>query len=383
MMMKTENKVALYVRLSKEDTNESIDNQKKILLDYCINNNLDNYYFYIDDGWTGTNFNRPQFQKLISDIFNYKINIVIVKDLSRLGRDYIKVGEYIEHFFPLHNIRFVSINDNIDTSIDNSLNDLIPFKSIINDMYSKDLSKKIRSSIKSMQKRGLWTGGCIPFGYKKNFKDKHKLAINTKEAQIVKLIFNLAYNDYSPTMIKNYLIANNIKTINQIRKNKNSKWSLTVIKNILNNEVYIGNLVQNKHYRFSYKYRKIINNPKNLWIKNENIHPAIISHAVFKTVREKMNKKIHSNKKLFNSILYCYECKHKLSIRKGRNNKFYLCCNYYRSNLKKHVCSSHGFSYNCFIKEILTFLINNKLNIEDIKRLEISQNKEVFVFLKD
>ena len=115
MMMKTENKVALYVRLSKEDTNESIDNQKKILLDYCINNNLDNYYFYIDDGWTGTNFNRPQFQKLITDIFNYKINIIIVKDLSRLGRDYIKVGEYIEHFFPLHNIRFVSINDNIDT----------------------------------------------------------------------------------------------------------------------------------------------------------------------------------------------------------------------------------------------------------------------------
>lgn len=382
-MILRENKVALYVRLSKEDTNESIDNQKKILLDFCLNCKFNNYCFYIDDGWTGTNFNRPQFQQLITDIFNYKINTVIVKDLSRLGRDYIKVGEYIEHFFPLHNIRFISINDNIDTASDNSLNDLIPFKSIINDMYSKDLSKKIRSSIKSMQKRGLWAGGCIPFGYKNDLKNKHRLAINLKEAKIVKLIFNLAYNDYSPSMIRDYLVNNNIKTINQIRKNKDSKWSITVIKNILTNEVYIGNLVQNKHYRFSYKYRKIINNPKNLWIKKENIHPAIISHELFKIVQEKMNKKTHSNKKIFNSILYCFECKHKLSIRKGRNNKFYLCCNYYRSNLKKQVCSSHGFSYNCFIKEILTFLRNNSLKIEDISKLEISQNKDVFIFLKN
>ena len=382
-MILRENKVALYVRLSKEDTNESIDNQKKILLDFCLNCKFNNYCFYIDDGWTGTNFNRPQFQQLITDIFNYKINTVIVKDLSRLGRDYIKVGEYIEHFFPLNNVRFISINDNIDTASDNSLNDLIPFKSIINDMYSKDLSKKIRSSIKSMQKRGLWTGGCIPFGYKKDLKNKHKLVINLKEAKIVKLIFNLAYNDYSPSMIRDYLINNNIKTISQIRKNKDSKWSITVIKNILTNEVYIGNLVQNKHYRFSYKYRKIINNPKNLWIKKENIHPAIISHELFKIVQEKMNKKTHSNKKIFNSILYCFECKHKLSIRKGRNNKFYLCCNYYRSNLKKQVCSSHGFSYNCFIKEILTFLRNNSLKIEDISKLEISQNKDFFIFLKN
>lgn len=382
-MILRENKVALYVRLSKEDTNESIDNQKKILLDFCLNCKFNNYCFYIDDGWTGTNFNRPQFQQLITDIFNYKINTVIVKDLSRLGRDYIKVGEYIEHFFPLNNVRFISINDNIDTASDNSLNDLIPFKSIINDMYSKDLSKKIRSSIKSMQKRGLWTGGCIPFGYKKDLKNKHRLAINLKEAKIVKLIFNLAYTDYSPSMIRDYLINNNIKTINQIRKNKDSKWSITVIKNILTNEVYIGNLVQNKHYRFSYKYRKIINNPKNLWIKKENIHPAIISHELFKIVQEKMNKKTYSNKKIFNSILYCFECKHKLSIRKGRNNKFYLCCNYYRSNLKKQVCSSHGFSYNCFIKEILTFLRNNSLKIEDISKLEISQNKDVFIFLKN
>lgn len=382
-MILRENKVALYVRLSKEDTNESIDNQKKILLDFCLNCKFNNYCFYIDDGWTGTNFNRPQFQQLITDIFNYKINTVIVKDLSRLGRDYIKVGEYIEHFFPLNNVRFISINDNIDTASDNSLNDLIPFKSIINDMYSKDLSKKIRSSIKSMQKRGLWTGGCIPFGYKNDLKNKHRLAINLKEAKIVKLIFNLAYNDYSPSMIRDYLINNNVKTISQIRKNKDSKWSITVIKNILTNEVYIGNLVQNKHYRFSYKYRKIINNPKNLWIKKENIHPAIISHELFKIVQEKMNKKTHSNKKIFNSILYCFECKHKLSIRKGRNNKFYLCCNYYRSNLKKQVCSSHGFSYNCFIKEILTFLRNNSLKIEDISKLEISQNKDVFIFLKN
>ena len=266
-MILRENKVALYVRLSKEDTNESIDNQKKILLDFCLNCKFNNYCFYIDDGWTGTNFNRPQFQQLITDIFNYKINTVIVKDLSRLGRDYIKVGEYIEHFFPLHNIRFISINDNIDTTSDNSLNDLIPFKSIINDMYSKDLSKKIRSSIKSMQKRGLWTGGCIPFGYKNDLKNKHRLAINLKEAKIVKLIFNLAYNDYSPSMIRDYLVNNNIKTINQIRKNKDSKWSMTVIKNILTNYVYIGNLVKNKHYRFCYMYLKIINNPKNLWIK--------------------------------------------------------------------------------------------------------------------
>ncbi len=194
-------KVAIYIRLSKEDVDrgydesESIKNQRTLLTKYVENLGW-NYKLidiYIDQGFTGTNFNRPGFKRMIKDIELEKINMVITKDLSRLGRDYIETGEYIEKWFPEKNVRYVSITDGIDTfSNNNGNNDIAPFKSILNDMYSKDLSKKIRTALHTMQKEGKWVGGKIALGYMKDPNDKNKLIICEPEAEIVKTIFNMA-----------------------------------------------------------------------------------------------------------------------------------------------------------------------------------------------
>ena len=198
---KTIYKVAIYIRLSKEDVDkgydesESIKNQRTLLTKYVENLGW-NYKLidiYIDQGFTGTNFNRPDFQRMIKDIELEKINMVITKDLSRLGRDYIETGEYIEKWFPEKNVRYVSVTDGIDTFANNNgNNDIAPFKSILNDMYSKDLSKKIRTALHTMQKEGKWVGGKTALGYMKDPNNKNKLIICEPEAKIVKIIFNMA-----------------------------------------------------------------------------------------------------------------------------------------------------------------------------------------------
>lgn len=198
---KTIYNVAIYIRLSKEDVDrgytesESIKNQRTLLTKYVENLgwNYELVDIYIDQGFTGTNFNRPGFQRMIKDINLKKINMVITKDLSRLGRDYIETGEYIEKWFPEKNVRYVSVTDGIDTFANNNgNNDIAPFKSILNDMYSKDLSKKIRTALHTMQKEGKWVGGKTALGYIKNPNDKNQLVIFEPEAEIVKLIFNMA-----------------------------------------------------------------------------------------------------------------------------------------------------------------------------------------------
>ena len=198
---KTMYKVAIYIRLSKEDVDrgydesESIKNQRTLLTEYVqkLGRECKLIDIYIDQGYTGTNFNRPAFQKMIRDINSGKVNMVVTKDLSRLGRDYIETGKYIEKWFPENNVRYVSVTDGIDTfETSNGNNDIAPFKSILNDMYSKDLSKKIRTALHTMQKQGKWVGGKTAIGYMKDPNDKNKLIICEPEAEIVKTIFNMA-----------------------------------------------------------------------------------------------------------------------------------------------------------------------------------------------
>lgn len=194
-------KVAIYIRLSKEDVDrgydesESIKNQKTLLIEYVqkLGWEYELKGIYIDQGYTGTNFNRPDFQRMIRDIHLGKVNMVVTKDLSRLGRDYIETGKYIEKWFPENNVRYVSVTDGIDTfETANGNNDIAPFKSILNDMYSKDLSKKIRTALHTMQKQGKWVGGKTALGYMKDQNDKNKLVICEQEAEIVRTIFNMA-----------------------------------------------------------------------------------------------------------------------------------------------------------------------------------------------
>ena len=373
--------VALYIRLSKEDVDrgydesESITNQRALLLDYV--NKLGDQYklidIYIDQGYTGTNFNRPSFIRMMQDINLKKINTVITKDLSRLGRDYIETGEYIEKIFPEKNIRYISVTDGIDTfAKDNGNNEIAPFKSILNDMYSKDLSKKIRTALHTMQKQGKWVAANTPFGYMRDSKDKNKLVICEEEAEIVKTIFNMALAGNKLYTIRDYLVENNIPTKSKIRKNKNTYWECKTIKQILKNEVYVGNTVQNKVSKISYKNKKLRPNPREEWNIVENTHTPIIEKQSFDLIQKMITvQKYDRNKKtiffLLDGLLFCYECHHKIGIRqKTKSNRYYMTCNYYRRYSKLNLCTSHGFSYDN-LEEVV---------IMKLKNIFLSVNKE-------
>lgn len=394
------NNAALYIRLSKEDDNktnensESIDNQKELLTKYAKDNYYNVFDIYIDDGFTGTNFNRPAFNRLLKDIDNKLINTIIVKDLSRFGRDYILTGYYLEMYFPSKNIRFISILDNYD-SINNS-NDLMPFKSIINDMYSKDNSKKIKAALRIKQQLGKWVGGCTPFGYMKDPNDKNHLIINEEEAKVVKLIYKLYLQDYTINKISNYLFNNKVLTPTSYRNiNRNTKysklgyWSTTTIKQILTNELYVGDLVQNRRSRINYKIRKLRKNNKSEWIIVNNTHDSIIDKNIFDIVQKKIsNHNISNNNLLLSGLLKCFECKKSIVFQKNNNN-VYTVCNTYKKYSKYNLCTSHSNNYkkieDIIINEIKKVLnkkieINRKLITHLIKKIEIHNDKTIDIY---
>ena len=188
--MITNYKVGIYLRLSREDEklgeSASIKNQRDLLLNYIKDNNLELVDEYIDDGVSGTTFDRLGFNRLIKDCNNKKINMILTKDTSRLGRDHIEFGYYVEKYFPEHNIRYVAVNDNIDTFANNSNNDMLVFKSAFNDMYVKDISNQLKSSLYTKKRNGNFVGAYAPYGYNKDTLNKHKLVINTNESIIIK-----------------------------------------------------------------------------------------------------------------------------------------------------------------------------------------------------
>lgn len=377
-------KVAIYIRLSKEDEDrgydesESITNQKALLLEYVekLGSNYELIDVYIDPGYTGTNFNRPDFKRMINDINLGKVNMVITKDLSRLGRDYIETGKYIEKWFPENNIRYVSVTDGIDTfSENNGNNDIAPFKSILNDMYSKDLSKKIKTALHTMQAQGKWVGAKTPLGYIKDPNDKNKLIICEEESKIVKKIFDMAYSGKNIGKIKNYLNDNNVPTAYQLRYNKLTYWNSKTIKRMLANPVYKGVTVQNKMSRISYKNRKIRPNPEEQWFIVEGTHEPIIEPSKFDSIQkmriaQNYGRTEKKNYFLLEGLMVCYECKHKIGVKKDRNT-WGMICNNYRRFSKLKVCTAHGFSYIKFEELILRYL---KKIFEDIDNDKIESN---------
>ena len=393
------NRVAIYIRLSKEDlngsTSESVVNQKSLLTKYVKDNNFVLFDTYIDDGYSGTNFDRPAFKKMIKDIESNLIDVVIVKDLSRLGRDYIKTGEYIEKWFPIHNIRFIALLDGIDTLYDLSSNEMAPFKSVINDMYSRDNSKKIKMALRTKQEDGKWVGGCPPFGYMKDENDKNHLIINKEEVVIVKKIFSLFLKGHSINYIANYLSKQNIPTPSIIRGKKSKYasfgiWSPITIKNILTNELYTGNMVQNRRKKVNYKIKKIIKNDRSSWIVVNNTHEAIISEKEFDLVNKVLkanNKLLHHNKRLFEGLVYCSSCNKRLILQKGKYE--YFVCNTYRKYSRLGLCTNHSISNDKLEYEILSILkkLTNMENISDrsliiklINKIVVHEDKEVDVY---
>ncbi len=381
--------VGLYIRLSREDDDkvlmsESITNQKSLLLQYVKENNLKVYDIYIDDGYSGTNFERPDFNRLLKDIELGKINMVITKDMSRLGRDYIGTGNLIEKYFPEHNVRYIAVTDNIDTFLDNSNNDIAPFKAIMNDMYAKDISKKIKSSLKAKMKEGKWVGGRTPFGYDQDKNNKNHLVINEEQANIVRKIFNMCMNGLSFYKIAQQLTNEKIKTPAEYYnfewkshyKLKYGIWHSKTIKDILTNRIYIGDLVQNKRNKVNYKVKKIIKNSTNDYIIVENTHEAIIDKKLFYEVQKRIPKNKGRNEKkethLLDGLLYCGNCGHRISItsRRKKDNRCYTICNYYRTYMKEHLCTTHSNNYDELEKIIInsiTEICLNYINKDKIK----------------
>ena len=405
-------KVGLYIRLSREDDDkgyesESITNQKSLLLQYAKENNLKVYDIYIDDGYSGTNFDRPEFKRMIDDILKGKLNMVITKDMSRLGRDYIGTGELIEKFFPSHDVRYIAVTDNIDTYLDNSNNDIAPFKAIMNDMYAKDISKKIKSSLRAKKKEGKWVGGRTPFGYDQDPEDKNHFVINEEQAVVVRKIFDMCLDGLTFFKIAKQLTNEGIKTPAQYysfewKNNYNLKygeWHSKTIRDILTNQMYIGDMVQNRRSKVNYKVKKVIkNNPKD-YIIVKNTHEPIIDKETFYEVQKRIPKNVGRNEKkenhLFDGLLYCGDCGHRISIqaRRKKDNRCYTICNYYRTYRKQKVCTTHSNNYDELEQEILSSLIKIcqkyidknkiKMNIfENLKKKKKSNKKKELDLLK-
>lgn len=368
-------RAAIYIRLSKEDDkvgeSESVTNQRSLLTKYVEENGYELVDTYIDDGFSGTNFNRPSFKRMLEDIESGIINMVITKDLSRLGRDYIGTGEYLERYFPEHNVRYIALTDNIDTMVDSSNIDMAPFKAVFNDMYAKDISKKIRTALRTKQKEGKWVGGCPPFGYKIDPEDKNHLVPNEEESWIIKKIFTLARSGKTPYEIRTILTEENVPTSSMLRKDNRTKngyvaksgiWSTKTIKSILQNQLYTGDLVQNRRSKINYKLKKTVWNDKEDWIIVEDTHEPLVSKEDFEYIGKILPKNSNRPEKkvfrLLDGLLICYECKHKIGICAPRKSdgRTYLVCNYYRMNSKYKVCTSHGFNYDYLEEGILKII---------------------------
>ena len=361
----------MYIRLSREDgdkqESESIGNQRKILQRYVKENDLCLVKEYVDDGISGTTFDRPSFNELLQDIENKTIDMVITKDLSRLGRDYIKTGFYLEDYFPKNNIRYVAITDGIDTYIDSTNNDITPFKAIMNDMYAKDISKKIRSVLKEKQKQGEYMCSIPAYGYKRHPTIKNKLIVDEQVRDIVEKIFDMYSNGHGSSEIVNLLNLNKYLSPTGYRKtgliqnqNKtNYNWNEVTLCNMLKNEVYIGNTVQNKRSIISYKVKKFRTVDKEEHIRVENTHEAIIDKDTFDKVQCIIEKRGTNTKLkydyLLRGLLYCYHCKRKLQIVLKKNSKRnakshpYITC----SDAKERGCYPLNMNYEKFEKHII------------------------------
>ena len=390
---------ALYMRLSKDDEDkeesESITNQRKILKSFAKENNYEIYDEYVDDGYSGTNFNRPNFKRMIKDIKSGKVNMVITKNLARLGRDYIETGRYIESFFPENGIRYIAILDDVDTYLDKNC-DTIAFKNIMNDFYAKETSKNIKKTKNRKKQEGFYYIAVPPFGYKKINKSGD-LEIDEVAADIVRRIFREFLNGKGTYQIAKLLNNEKITTPGIYLKMSNvlnhttgttEIWRHTTIKRILTNPIYIGTIVQNKRKKISYKSKKMVVLPENMQTKKENHHPAIIDEDTWNTVQRMLNnsnsQKIKEEDPLLKSLLYCYHCHNRLQIRKKQEKykdtvkiRRYIYCSTASRKVSNQTCYNQYINYDRFEKEVLekiSEIFEEYLNSEAFDNNELLDN---------
>ena len=367
----------LYLRLSREDgdkiESDSIRNQRDLIMDYLRQHKeLRLVDEYVDDGYSGSNFERPRFQKMMEDIKKRKINCIIVKDLSRFGRNYIETGRYLERVFPLAGIRFISVTDHYDNANDSDDSErlIIPFKNLINDAYCRDISIKVRSQLDVKRKNGKYVGSFPAYGYLKDPKDKNHFVFDPYAAEIVKLIFSLKVEGYSAQRIAEKLDEMNVLPPNEYKRScginytngfkpgDKPSWQINVINRILQNEVYTGVLVQGKRRKVNYKVKNMTDVDKKDWIRVEGTHDAIISKETFSLVQEllKYDTRVAPEEKqvyLFSGLLRCGDCGQNMVRRvvtsKGHRYQYYHCSTW----RKDKSCPSHLFKEETLIEIVL------------------------------
>ena len=349
-----------------EGDSNSIVHQKEILSEYARKHGFENTRFYADDGYSGTNFNRPDFQRMMTDVQAGLIKTIIVKDMSRFGRDYIMVGYYTEILLPQADIRFIAVNDGVDT--ENQVdNDFTPFRNIINEWYAKDTSKKIRSVLKAKGNSGKHLSVIPPFGYKKDPNDKEKWLIDDDAAQIVRKIFRMYLDGNNMGSIARKLTEEGIETPKLYAENRGIKhykaatypeiWSRISVEYILSNYEYTGCTVNFKTKRKSFKNKKQVIQSKEDWAVFEGTQEAIIDKETFETVQKMRGTKRAYTKfnevNIFSGLLFCADCGGKMTIRRRKDDRrkdAYVCSTYRKK--KKHLCTEHAIKAD-ILKQIV------------------------------
>lgn len=364
--------VALYIRLSKEDENEgpseSVTNQKSLLDQFVRQHQLSVYDAYVDDGWSGTNFDRPDFKRMIADIEAKKVNMVVTKDLSRLGRDYIMTGHYMERYFPEKRVRYISLLDGIDTGVESNANDITPFRAIMNDMYAKDISKKIKSVKRDKQRKGQFIGGKPVYGYKMHPTEKNRIVIDEEAAPTVRRIFGMALDGMSCRQIAIQLNSEGVPTpaayAGLTVANPGpytGRWSGERISDMLQNETYIGNMVQGRSVKISYKSKKCLKQSRENWVVVEGTHEPVIDRESFQKVQMLISSRRCTRSRtydfLLKGLIFCHECGYPLAVLNRKNaageDVLYFVCRTYQRFTKAGVCTSHTVKENTVTNAVI------------------------------
>lgn len=386
MYLKSHNSflTAIYLRLSSDDgdkaESDSIRNQRSLLQDFASKHSeLSLIEEYVDDGYSGANFERPAFQRMMEDVRNHKINCIIVKDLSRLGRNYIETGRYLEKIFPVLGVRFIAVNDHYDSA--DTKNDadqiIVPFKNLINDAYCRDISMKIRSQLEIKRKKGEFTGSYASYGYAKDPVDKNHLVIDEYAAEIVRFIFNMKMDGYSADRIAMKLNEMGVLTPMEYKRScgfnytcgfrsyKDAKWCATSVLRILKNELYVGTMVQGKTRKINYKVKACMDVRPEEWVKVEGTHEPIVSRELFECVQNLMKLDTRTSPEeemiyIFSGLLRCGDCGQNMVRRvvkkKGKQYRYYHCSTY----KNKEGCTSHNIS-DAKLQKVVLEAIQNQI----------------------
>ena len=398
---------AIYLRLSRDDEDidgsakresDSISSQRELARSFVREQpDMELFDIYIDDGYSGANFDRPDFKRMMADIENGNVNCVVVKDLSRFGRDYIEAGRFIQKTFPAFSVRFIAITDHYDSlTADQSTTSLvIPVKNFVNDSYCQDISEKVKSHQRVKREKGKFIGAFAVYGYQKDHEDKNKLVIDEYAAKIVKNIFTWKLDGMSNLAIANRLNENGIFSPLEYKKSHGehystgfqagivSKWSAVAVKRILTNEIYTGTMVQGKREKVNYKVDKILEKPESEWFKVEGTHEAIISKEDYQNVQRLLKVDTRAGKgkekaHMFSGLLFCGDCKEPMVRRinryKGTEKIYYICSTRNRSE----GCSRHSIS-EADLKKVVFRIIQSQIEllIDVNRQMQYLQTKEM------